>query len=300
MLCISAGVPGVVTGDLNIKPDGSVGIGVDPQSKLDVDGRLRIRNSSNTAGVWFDGTETFNRAFVGIINEDHAGIYGAGGAGWNFAMNVNNGYTGIGTSAPTAKLDVNGSLRLRSGTPMAGSVLTSIDASGNAVWKEDRVAFKAYGMSSGRNVIADYTSVRVHFGGKKFDLGNDYNLLAANATPDGNSSAFTVPVQGVYHFDLNVHIDPLGISQDIEAASITLILKRNGVESTLAQQKAARIFQEVGGAEVPDGGLFSLSTTEYLQAGDKVFVTVFHNTGTTATIDYGELTWFSGFLVKAD
>jgi hypothetical protein len=60
-------------------------------------------------------------------------------------MNVENGNTGIGTSAPTAKLDLNGSLRIRGGNPAAGSVLTSIDANGNAVWKEDKIAFKHTG-----------------------------------------------------------------------------------------------------------------------------------------------------------
>lgn len=41
---------------------------------------------------------------------------------------------GIGTANPTATLDVNGTLRVRGGSPGAGKVLTS-DASGNASWR---------------------------------------------------------------------------------------------------------------------------------------------------------------------
>lgn len=40
---------------------------------------------------------------------------------------------GIGTTAPTAPLDVNGAVRIRGGAPAAGRVLTS-DANGNASW----------------------------------------------------------------------------------------------------------------------------------------------------------------------
>lgn len=45
-----------------------------------------------------------------------------------------NGNVGIGTTNPTAKLHINGSLRLVDGTQGAGKVLTS-DASGNASWQ---------------------------------------------------------------------------------------------------------------------------------------------------------------------
>jgi len=44
------------------------------------------------------------------------------------------GNFGIGTTAPSAKLDVNGVVRIRGGNPTAGDVLTATDANGNAEW----------------------------------------------------------------------------------------------------------------------------------------------------------------------
>jgi len=43
------------------------------------------------------------------------------------------GNVGIGMTAPTARLEIDGQIRIRGGTPAAGSVLTS-DGTGLAVW----------------------------------------------------------------------------------------------------------------------------------------------------------------------
>lgn len=92
----------------------NVGIGTSaPLFRLDINGRMRIQNSANSAGIWFDGITLPVRSFIGIMNDTYTGIYGGGGSGWNFVMNATNGNTGIGTTAPTAKLDLNGSLRIK-------------------------------------------------------------------------------------------------------------------------------------------------------------------------------------------
>ncbi len=98
-----------------------------------------------------------------------------------YGLNVNSptseALIGIGTNAPTATLDVNGSLRIRGGSPGAGKVLTS-DANGNASWES-----ASGGIYSGSGVIRENTTVDIgtnslsFFGiggtsGKSFNIEN--------------------------------------------------------------------------------------------------------------------------------
>jgi hypothetical protein len=63
--------------------------------------------------------------------------------------NVSNvGRVGIGTSNPTATLDLNGTVKITDGTQGAGKVLTS-DASGNATWQTSSSGRSVRGTSSG-------------------------------------------------------------------------------------------------------------------------------------------------------
>ena len=65
---------------------------------------------------------------------------GSGGADNDWMVSGSNMYTipsgnvGVGTSSPTAKLDVDGQVKIRGGSPGAGKVLTS-DATGLATWQ---------------------------------------------------------------------------------------------------------------------------------------------------------------------
>lgn len=61
----------------------------------------------------------------------------------NNINNINNGNVGIGTSSPTAKLDIAGNIKIADGTQGTGKVLTS-DANGHATWQSNQSA----GMSS--------------------------------------------------------------------------------------------------------------------------------------------------------
>ena len=58
---------------------------------------------------------------------------------------LQNGNVGIGTEDPTARLDINGQIRIRGGTPVAGSVLTS-DENGLAHWAQPAAAGIPTGM----------------------------------------------------------------------------------------------------------------------------------------------------------
>lgn len=104
---------------LTLTRGGNLGVGIgnaNASYKLDIGGRIRIRNGGGTAGLYLmNAANTSNRAFVGLSNDSYVGLYGSGGAGWGLVMNVTNGSVGIGTSSPSSsyKLSVNGSIRAK-------------------------------------------------------------------------------------------------------------------------------------------------------------------------------------------
>lgn len=123
----------------------NVGIGTSnpSQSKFVVDGTISIpraesyqflesisgtfrasvaSTNTNDAGVGFNAL----RFFVNANNTTPAMVIGG---------STNNGNVGIGTTNPTAKLEVAGQVKLTGGAPGAGKVLTS-DADGDATWQD--------------------------------------------------------------------------------------------------------------------------------------------------------------------
>ena len=87
---------------------GRVGIGnVEPGHLLDVGGRMRVREGTATAGIWFyQTTPAADRAFVGMYDDDTVGLYGSTGASWILLMDTTTGNVGIDTSAPEARLHI--------------------------------------------------------------------------------------------------------------------------------------------------------------------------------------------------
>lgn len=90
---------------------GKVGIGVLPNlnvdERLDLNGRLRIRHETSTAGVWFNNsansTNFLDGAFYGMLSDTQTGIFIGGN--WRFAFNNNGnatitGFTQLGNTVP--------------------------------------------------------------------------------------------------------------------------------------------------------------------------------------------------------
>jgi len=97
----------------------NVGIGVtDPEYKLDLGGRMRIRATPGSrAGIFLNNeANTASPAFVGMQSDDRVGFFGSG-IGWSFMVNTTNGNVGIGTFNSAAKLEVNGFTKLGSDAP---------------------------------------------------------------------------------------------------------------------------------------------------------------------------------------
>lgn len=265
----------------------NIGIGgVIPDYRLDINGRMRIQYDGATTGIWFDGTSQATRSFVGNVNDEYIGIYGSGGAGWNFTMNVANKNTGIGTSTPTATLDLNGTLRLRSDAPAKGSVLTSQDASGNAEWVNP-VVFRAEStFDNVSQLCPNYTWTKV-----LFNQSPVYNISSAYLP---NSSEFVAPTNGIYEFNTSVAFtSSANISQ-----AIRLVLRRNGVNITIAQKHNKGIYRNNSQGNFAEPVMLSFESN--LLAGDQIWVEAWmvnlnsNNENITAS---NTLTWFSGSLV---
>ena len=247
----------------------NVGIGTStPAFKLDVLGRLRLQHNpgnNQSAGLWLDGTSTVTRSFIGTIDNDHVGIWGSGGVGWNFSMNVNNGNTGIGTTAPTTTLDVDGSLRLRGDYPAKGSLLISKDANGNCAWQK-LYAFKVSGLLDDYNIyVSAGQTVPLVFNIPDYNIGFMYSV---------NSNSFTAPVKGIYHFDTHVSTYKTSVGATYgESPRVQLMMKR-GITNTIIEQSRFSL------NTMDDSNLYgpavsnTMSTDIMLEANDIIWIQV--------------------------
>jgi hypothetical protein len=116
---------------LDVVHGGSTGVRIRSTGSFSV---LDIDAASGDAALRFanNGVNQWN-----IRNQpgtDNLQIFELGGGGERFMIENSTGNVGIGTNgAPTQKLDIDGQIRIRGGSPAAGSVLTS-DANGVGTW----------------------------------------------------------------------------------------------------------------------------------------------------------------------
>jgi len=126
----------------------------------------------------------FSSASGGTTN--WAGYFGLGNV---FIQNN----LGIGTSAPTHALHVNGFVRISDGSEGLNKVLTS-DASGVATWKQMAVGFKVE--ATGNQVISPTSYGVVAFDNLIFDDASAFNMA---------TETYIVPSPGVYSFNCCVY-----------------------------------------------------------------------------------------------
>jgi len=114
------------------------------------------------------------------------------------STNFGSSRIGIGTNAPTAKLQVNGSIRYVDGNEAAGLVLTS-DGNGNATWQSGAATTRTnlsyiqlYSNSS--NALNVFNNIPFN----TVDLNNDFNV--------NNSVVQTQFITGVYKISYTINI----------------------------------------------------------------------------------------------
>jgi hypothetical protein len=93
---------------LSINPNGNVGIGsIDPQYKLDIDGRMRIQHAGASAGIWLNKTDNTEGTFFGQYDDNTVGFWGPGTSSvWRFGFNLPNARFGINQMVPLEGLHI--------------------------------------------------------------------------------------------------------------------------------------------------------------------------------------------------
>jgi hypothetical protein len=275
--------------------NGNIGMGTTaPAFRIDLKGRMRIQQDTSTAGIWFDGASLPTRSFIGTFNNDYVGLFGNGGAGWAFLMNVNNGNIGIGTSEPTRRLDINGNLRIRGNSPTKGSVLSSIDNQGNASWAKPH-AFNVSGtINNVPFLIENLTWTKV-----LLNQSPTYNVGAGYLPA---VSEYEVQESGIYHFK-----SVITFLEKANKHSIRIRMRRNGVTSTIGEIYHEGFFyhQQFSGNNTGAGNFddpMSISVQAHLLPGDRVWLEAFinlHSSGgvNTNISEDGTRTWFQGKLI---
>ena len=146
---------------------GKVGVGTEnPETRLDVvgtgggaypvhfrvNGRLHAQHKQG--GMWVGPERT---RLIGAVDEG-IGLYV--NKVWHLVVQKN-GYVGLGTRTPSARLEVAGQVKITGGSPGAGKVLTS-DANGLASWKAPAAAKGGSLWSqTGKNIYYDAGNVGV-------------------------------------------------------------------------------------------------------------------------------------------
>ncbi|MCB9251374.1 MAG: hypothetical protein H6605_02845 [Flavobacteriales bacterium] len=192
------------------------------------------------------------------------------------SMITDNGQTvGInqGTMDPNAKLDINGRIKIRGGSPGKGKVLTS-DSLGLASWQDgaggSKVGFSAK-FSSGFNIPSG-GAYYMNYGTEDFDHGNNFA-----------DTAFTAPADGVYHFDVLATWYQFSTATGYNYIN----LRVNGATYTINYQPNLSTLVVTN----------EVSANIELKKGDTVTCTIYQNSGATQVLNFTSSNRFSGYRV---
>jgi hypothetical protein len=214
------------------------------------------------------------------------GVRGATLSGTGVVGHTASNGKGITASAANVNgtaLEVNGRMQIHGPgqTIGAGKVLTS-DANGFATW-DGSIAFSASGVvGGGSENLPENTAVIVRFLSEDYDLANSYS--GSNGAPH---STFTVPKNGIYHFDVQLG---LNASDKLALFNLELIRSRGGNVTSLIQSIKTNWY--------PDSESISLSKDCTLQVGDQISVRILQQGYSNVFIKMAAAeSFFNGHLV---
>jgi RNase P/RNase MRP subunit p29 len=139
-----------------------VGIGTaSPVDRLHVSGgRVEFTNTNDATGIAGSGVLEIgnslridqnevitNAGSVLYLQNDNGGDLQVDGS--TFAVDASTNRVGIGTTAPSTSLDVNGTVRIRGGAPVQGALLLATGTNGTATWSN-----AGYGMVPIGSIVA--------------------------------------------------------------------------------------------------------------------------------------------------
>ena len=207
--------------------------------------------------------------------------------------------TGLFVTGGTLALDISGKMKLAGpgNNPGLGKVLTS-DANGVASWQtvivDPKVAFRTRAITPAYNSFDQDSWKKVEFNIEEYDLTNSY--FHSPGSSNSSTSVFTVPVNGIYHFDAQVSPSN-NLVYDYFESYIRLMVNHNGSVSPIV----TRHFD--GNSRFMDDN--SINTDYHLSVGDKIWIEFKYfdwaPPGTTTSLNTGgDRNYFSGRLVMAD
>lgn len=192
------------------------------------------------------------------------------------------GQVGIGTSTPTAILDVNGQMRVRGGTPGVGKVLTS-DAAGLATWQTPSIRASNFFSSNSVTMLNGTGSIvpfLANVGGSFADMAGFDNL--------NNQFVVSAATAGTYLISAQVTWD---ISASYAGAKDFILELRNG-DNTIAINRMVSdyISTFIGSTQRSQ----QISFTTKLVEGNQIKLWAMQRTGVSQSIIPGStLTWLS-------
>lgn len=283
---------------MRLTPNGNLGIGVvsaAPKYNIDAaylgEAKMRLQATGggvNSAIFILDKTDSTqgqaalqyslndsSQWLLGTLNNNNYRIFNFNTGDDALTIRFDNDNVGIGTPYPTAKLEVNGQVKITGGGPAAGRVLVS-DANGLASWGEDnpKKAFSAFNFASSAS-IASGIETKLIFDNTSFNDGLYY---------DPSTSNFNVLSEGMYHFDLKLIWDNFSTSGDAVIAI--------RVDGQIIEQSRQTILMGSGAKSQ------TISANLKLFAGDTVDVAAIQHSGTTQTVSFSNIEGnFSGYKV---